>query len=304
MSEAGLLLADGIGARVPRRARAQVHSVFPRACNIETDSGELVTLLAAGSGNAPHAIRCAAPFAPPSRRLRQGQPASLDGPILQVPAAHLVVDFSRAAVWNGSVAAASPGLNGAEVQRALRHQAPDQGVAPALFSSSRPHAALQRALAARMAQTLPMLAHATAKGDAGAVVSALSALVGLGPGLTPAGDDFIVGYLAALWSRSRREPGIAALLCAIATPVGQMSLLTNAISRQMLLDALQGQFAERLTDVVRCICEGGDVARASVRALEVGHSSGADALCGLLFGYSLTPAASAIREERACRPHW
>ncbi|HZF23793.1 MAG TPA: DUF2877 domain-containing protein, partial [Burkholderiales bacterium] len=101
----------------------------------------------------------------------------------------------------------------------------------------------------------------------------------------------------------------------------------NAISRQMLLDALQGQYAERLTEVVRCVCGVGDVAVASMRALEVGHSSGADVLCGLLFGYSPTLIARPIqfartdhffcdcqaahgsdrlliRENRTCRPHW
>lgn len=286
-AEGNVLLADSVGARVPPRARARVHSVFLRACNIETEAGELVTVVSPGSGNLPHGIRCAAPFA----RLRQGQAANLESATLHFPAAQILVDFSRAAVWNGRVAAVSPGLRGAEAQRVLRDHAPDQGVALALFSSARLHSALERALLARMARTLPILARATETRDAGAVVSALSALVGLGPGLTPAGDDFIVGYLAALWSRSRHEPGIAALLRALAVPVGQMSLLTNAISRQMLLDALQGHFAERLTEVVRCICAVGDVAGATMRALEVGHSSGADALCGLLFGYS--PALTA-----------
>jgi hypothetical protein len=62
----------------------------------------------------------------------------------------------------------------------------------------------------------------------------------------------------------------------------------------MLLDALQGQFAERLADVVRSVCGGNDVAGAAMRALEVGHSSGADVLCGLLFGYSPAPTAPQI----------
>jgi len=295
-----VLFANSVGACVPLHARAQVHSVFLCACNIETDSGELVTLLAPGSGNLPHGIRCALPFAPLYTRLRQGQAATLEGAALRIPVVNFVMDFSRAAVWNGTVAA-SPGLRGAGVQGALRElcgtlraRAPDQGVAPALFSSGSPHSTLERALVARMAQTLPILARATETNDAGAVVSALSALVGLGAGLTPAGDDFIVGYYAALWSRSCREPGIAALLRALAVPIGQLSLHTNAISRQMLHDALQGHFAERLTEVVRCVCDGGDVAGAAMRALEVGHSSGADLLCGLLFGYSPTLIARLI----------
>jgi hypothetical protein len=85
------------------------------------------------------------------------------------------------------------------------------------------------------------------------------------------------------------------LLGALAMPVGQLSLHTNAISRQMLLDALQGHFAERLIEVMICVCDGGDVAGATMRALEVGHSSGADVLCGLLFGYSPTLTARPIQ---------
>jgi len=296
-----VLFADRVGARVPPRALAQVHSVFLRACNIETDSGELLTLLAPGCGNLPHGIRCTPPTGPFFSRLRQGQAAILEDATLRVLAAGFAVDLSRAAIWNGTIAAALPGLRGAEPRRALgelretlRENAPDQGIAPVFFSSRSPRSTLERALFARVAQSLPILARATDTGDACAVVSPLSVLVGLGAGLTPAGDDFIVGYLAALWSRSHRERGIAALLRALALPVGQLSLHTNAISRQMLLDALQGHYAEHLTEVVRCVCAGSDVAGAAMRALRVGHSSGADVLCGLLFGYSPVPAALPI----------
>lgn len=291
MTNAGdVLVADSVGGRVPARARAQVHSVFRRACNIETDAGALLTLLAPGCGNLPHGIRCLSPI---NARLRPGQPATLECAALSVPAAGLVVDLSRAAVWRGTVSAASPELRDSQAHGALgilrgtlRNHAPDRGVAPALFRSGDPRSVFERALRSRIVRSLPIIARATGAGDAGAVVSALRALLGLGGGLTPAGDDFIVGYLAALWSRSYREPGIAALLRALAGPVGQLSLRTNAISRQMLLDALEGHFAERLTEVVNCICRGGDVASAARRALEVGHSSGADVLCGLLFGFA------------------
>ena len=304
-----VVFADSVGARVPTRARAQVHSVFRRACNVETGSGELITLLAASSGNVPHGIRCALPIKPIfSAGLCQGQVAILEDAALRVPAADFVVDLSCAAIWNGTVAAASPGERRAEWHEALRElfetlreHAPDKGIAQALFSSGSPHSMLERALAVRMLQTLPILARATETGDSGAVVSVLSALVGLGAGLTPAGDDFIVGYLAALWSRAHREPRIATLMRSLAVPVGQLALHTNPISRQMLLDALEGHFAESLTEVVLCICEGGGVADAAILALEVGHSSGADALCGLLFGYAPTLTARRIRARATGR---
>ncbi|MGQ0578657.1 MAG: DUF2877 domain-containing protein [Betaproteobacteria bacterium] len=303
--EGRVLFADNVGARVPRQARALVHSVFQLACNIETDSGELVTLLAAGCGNLPHGIRSALSFA----SLRQGQAAILEGATLRIPAANVVVNLSCAAVFSVTVVPASPGLRGEQAQatlrelrETLREHAPDQGVAPVLFLSGNPHSTLERALVARLGQTLPILASATETNDAAVVVSALSAVVGLGAGLTPAGDDFIVGYLAALWSRSYREPGKAALLRAVRARVGQLSLHTNAISRQMLIDALQGHFAERLTEVVRCVCNGGDVAGAAIRAVQIGHSSGADVLCGLLLGYSPTLTARTIHTTATARP--
>ena len=76
------------------------------------------------------------------------------------------------------------------------------------------------------------------------------------------------------------------MLQSLARSLGPLLLRTNAISRQMLNDALQGYFGERLVDVVRAISGSGHVVDATMRALQRGHSSGADTLCGLLFGYS------------------
>ena len=244
-------------------------------------------MLASGSGHLPHGIRCTSRNDLLHARLRPGQVAVLQDMALQIPAADVLVDFSRAAVWKGTVATVSPTLRQLrELCDMVRSRAPDQGIAPALFPPGNSHSAFERALVARLAQALPKLARATEARDAGAVVSALGALVGLGAGLTPAGDDFIVGYLAALWSRSYHEHGIATMLSALAVPVGQLALHTNAISRQILLDALGGHFGQRLTEVVSGLCGCGEVTGAALRLLEVGHSSGADGLCGLLFGFA------------------
>ena len=279
-------LADSVGALVPTRARARVHSVFARACNLETDCGEMVTLLASGCGSHPRGIRYASRDDLLPLRLRPGQAAVLQDMALRIPATDVVVNFSRAAVWKGTVAASSPAWHQLrDLFELVRSHAPTQGFAPALFASGNSRSPFQRAMIARIAQTLPKLARATETRDARTVVAALRSLVGLGDGLTPAGDDFIVGYLAALSSRAYHERGLAALLRALAVPVAQLSRHTHAISRQMLLDALEGHFAERLTEVVRCL-GGREVAGAASRLMAVGHTSGADMLCGLLFGFA------------------
>jgi Protein of unknown function (DUF2877) len=290
--------ADRIGDRVPAYARGQVHSVFERACNIETRTGELVTLLAAKLGNVPHGIRLAGPIAPFESWLIPGQNAILDNLALRVPDAGITVDLSGAAVWRGAVAAVSMDLcamdpGGGTIAAALRElratlveRAPEQGFAPLLVGRAGASCSVERAFAARLSHTLPMLARSTERRDVPAIAGAAARLVGLGPGLTPSGDDFIAGYLAALWSRAGFENGIDAMLQPLADLLAPLFLCTNAISRQMLSDAAQGRFAERLVDVTIAIAGASDVVNATAHALASGHSSGADTLCGLLFGYA------------------
>jgi hypothetical protein len=289
--------AERIGDRVHAPARGRVHSVFERACNIETRTGELVTLLAEGLGNVPHGIRLAGPVAPFESWLIPGQNAILDKVALRVPDAGITVDLSGAAVWRGAVVAVSMDLcsmdpgGGAiavalrELRATLYERAPEQGFAPLLAGHANPRSSFERAFAARLSHTLPLLARATERRDVPAIADVAARLAGLGPGLTPSGDDFIVGYLAALWSRAGFENGIDAMLHPLANALAPLFLRTNAISRQMLSDAAQGRFAQRLIDVTGAVAGVGDVVDATAHALASGHSSGADTLCGLLFGY-------------------
>ena len=285
--------ADRIGDRVPVFASGRVHSVFEHACNIETRTGELVTLLAQDLGNVPHGIRLAGPVAPFEPWLIPGQNAILDKVALRVSDAGMTVDLSGAAVWRGGVAAVAIDHRNAtravalrELRTTLYECAPAQGFAPLLAAPASTRSSVDRAVAARLSHTLPLLARATEQRDVTAVAAAAARLVGLGPGLTPSGDDFIVGYLAALWSRAGHENGIDAMLHSLADSLAPLFLRTNAISRQMLSDAAQGRFAERLIDVTGAVAGTGDVVDATANALASGHSSGADTLCGLLFGYA------------------
>ena len=306
--------ADRIGDRVPAPARGRVHSVFERACNIETRAGELVTLLAEGMGNIPHGIRLAGPVAPFESWLIPGQNAILDKLALRVPDAGITVDLSGATVWRGAVGAVSmdvclmdPGGGAIAALRELRatlvERAPEQGFAPLLAGHANARSSVERGFAARLAQTLPLLARATERRDVRAIAGVVARLVGLGPGLTPSGDDFITGYLAALWSRAGFENGIDAMLQPLADLLAPLFLCTNAISRQMLSDAAQGRFAERLIDVTRAVAGTGDVVDATANALASGHSSGADTMCGLLFGYAPDHVAPLSPDRSPGQPH-
>lgn len=128
----------------------------------------------------------------------------------------------------------------------------------------------------------------------------LTRLIGLGLGLTPGGDDFLCGVLAALIlcglgnapgesfdGHSFSDSGTASggwisghpFALALARKIQEHLCDTNDISAAFLQCALRGQFSLALNSLA-------DVPSAS-RLLssfrEIGHSSGTDTLCGVYY---------------------
>ena len=292
--------AESIGDAVPQQTTGTVHSVFAHACNIETAGGELVTVLADTRGNSPHGIKLAQAVAPLDARLFAGQEVLIGQTLLRVPAASISIDLSSARVWRSEIAAVRITACGdalRQVRSTVCTRVDLHGFARVLLAFRPADSAIEAALEARLSSTLPELAQATAAHDGTAVAHIAARLVGLGPGLTPSGDDFLTGYLAALWSGAAVESGIVTLLKRLNAPFPALLPGTNVISRQMLRDAMHGRFAEHLVNLVDAVAHARDVAGATVRVLETGHSSGADTVCGLLFGY--VPAAAVANGERA-----
>ena len=133
---------------------------------------------------------------------------------------------------------------------------------------------------------MPWLDSAGASLDAALAMKALEQLSGLGPGLTPSGDDFIVGYLAGLHSRCRCEPVLRPFLSGLTAPLVRLAGASNSISRQFILNAVEGEVAQGLAQLVAAIAAHEErlVRETAERVACVGHSSGCDSLLGLLFG--------------------
>lgn len=100
-------------------------------------------------------------------------------------------------------------------------------------------------------------------------------LIGLGIGLTPSGDDFLCGVLAGLTLLGLRNSQDFRHLSA---EISRSLAKTNAISAAFLHCAMNGQFSEALITL-------GSVSFSQSLQMfhDIGHSSGADTLCGLYF---------------------
>jgi hypothetical protein len=103
-------------------------------------------------------------------------------------------------------------------------------------------------------------------------------LLGLGPGLTPSGDDFLGGALIALHTLGRAD--IAARLAAWALPLARER--TGAISLAHLACAAAGEGSAALHDLLAALLAADEAGiAAGVAALAaIGHSSGWDMLAG------------------------
>jgi Protein of unknown function (DUF2877) len=140
-------------------------------------------------------------------------------------------------------------------------------------------------LATRISGVLLQLEPATRAGDPAAALRPVAQLVGLGPGLTPAGDDFIIGWLAGL-TLTATTPERKEFLHAMCSGIRRLRFATTSVSSQHLDDACALMFSERLSDLCTAIAAGAPppVLAARVAAqLAVGATSGADAAAGLMF---------------------
>jgi hypothetical protein len=109
--------------------------------------------------------------------------------------------------------------------------------------------------------------------------SVLTQMVGRGPGLTPSGDDAMVGILAALHLSPGSSPAMARRLADALAPhlAG-----TTDISRHLLIQAGRGQIGRPLHELGRSLWSGLGLQPALEAALDVGATSGADACLGLV----------------------
>jgi uncharacterized protein DUF2877 len=287
------LPAISIGYAVPDgNFGASVHSAFKSALNLRlNEESNLLTLVAASEGDLPQGLRVDTPEGFSFEAFQVHEPVICRDSILRFEKNSLTVQLSGARRWkcdlpalkfdstNPAVSAAWSFVWAAVNERQRLSEA--EVVAQELFHESR-----QAGVPHRAGKAMRELIHATRRYDL-TDTSAIQALIGLGSGLTPSGDDLIVGYLAGLWCIVGSGSERAQFISSLGKTIIALSSKTNDISRTYLYHAARGQVSSRLADLAEGICRGenpeglGEIAEAAMR---VGHTSGMDAVTGLLIG--------------------
>lgn len=277
-------------AWLSRQRPGRVLHAFPDVCNLINDENSVLSLQTAQIPPAPNCLVLLAANWPEGGFANYVQAGD---PIRHVPGqlhvADLRIDWRQADEWDPKPPweslrrtrdkwmAALPRLR----QLALS-ESPAGGIAALLDPSRAPSGGTSLAdgfvNAARPHATA--LLHGLARADRGSIREAAAGLAGLGSGLTPSGDDYLVGVMHALWC-SEAEGSALTLSRAIAQSAAPR---TTPLSAEWLRAAARGEAAAYWHDLLASVRAGdaNAVDRSARLLLRVGHSSGSDALTGFL----------------------
>ena len=231
--------------------------VFDQVCNLINERREVLSIVTPQIGNGPFnlVVEDDVPF---SEYLYVDSPVSiLDD---QIRLGDLLISTERATFWN-------PHLNW-KVLHAKQEVILDRLM-------SLPGTNYQPLLPNSLLTTLSL---ALVNGNISSAVETTSQLAGLGSGLTPAGDDFIMGAVLAAWII--HPPEVAMVLAEEITKIA--APLTTSLSAAWLRAAGKGeagilwhQFFEALVSA-----EPAQIRGSMENILAIGETSGADALAG------------------------
>ncbi|HCB49384.1 MAG TPA: hypothetical protein DEP47_07655 [Chloroflexi bacterium] len=269
-----------------RRSEARVLQVFSRSCNLISSGGSILSLVSTELGPGPFAITVEMIGSPSKDMPGIWEDVTVFSRVRispeQIQIASVHINLSEAEIWNPKPAweDISPG-NLAQVYQLLHR------LLCSYSPSSNAHTTINneqlRAFVPKWMAAWHEMSAGLQKFDIVQAKLGAKKMAGLGGGLTPAGDDFLMGFIYSLWSQwdSKMAHTWATEIVKVASP------LTTRLSATWLKAAANGEATENWHRLVNALINSDpdNLVSAASRILAVGHSSGSDALTGYIAGF-------------------
>ena len=255
-------LAPYINDWLTKTRHPRILHVFDHACNLTNEDREVVSIVTPRIGNGPFSLVVEPELFFPEHVDAQ-TPVSVEAN--QIRLGDLLISTDSATQWN-------PRPNW-ERLHASRDSIPN-------LSIHLPARSLPVRLPTHHSQfpihLIPSLTSAFTHADIPTAKQTASHLAGLGIGLTPSGDDIIMGAIYAAWIIHPRE--IASVLGSEVAETA--SALTSSLSAAWLKSAGRGEAGSLWHQLFEGMLTGGNIQSPIHKILDIGHTSGADALTG------------------------
>jgi hypothetical protein len=237
-------------------SQPRILHVFDEVCNLTNEKKEIVSIVNAEIGNGPFNLLIDEPMLF-TKHLDSGSNVSLHDQ--QISIGDLAISYAHAQTWDPMPRWDELRNNRDEIANRLRLlQIESENEAILRFSDS--------------------LSLAIITMDLPAVKTGASKLAGLGVGLTPAGDDFLMGVMYAAWVIHPQEAAkkITEEIATIA------SSITTSLSGAWLKSAARGEAGEVWHELFDAFLEDKNMYVPISNILSVGATSGSDAFAGFV----------------------
>jgi hypothetical protein len=218
----------------------RILNLLDEVCNLIDDKGDVISLVTTRVGKGPFNLIVENGF---TKNLRLDQPVSIDLTTYSLTIGSLTILTNRATIWNPK---------------------PDWHF---LKTSSSPSLNESPPLEPEIERPLKQLLDGIKHGNSAEIQTATFRLAGLGKGLTPSGDDVLMGVLYGLWVWYPQREWMR-LIVETAIP------RTTSLSAAFLRAAEDGEATYHWHNLVN------GHAGAVSHILSIGHTSGRDAWAG------------------------
>ena len=305
--KATLLSAKLFARIVDREVKGEIHSRFENAINIELEDGYLFNILPeiippnSRSLVLPlrewHLIRSRVPTHGMTVLSRKSQ--------LEIPALAVKITYGPSKLWDPTPSLPGPPITSSKIRRNLemvsaiiaRFAGPANSTKilmtePQQLLEKIPYRAISGASRDTFIRTTCEASHdllvSIRSLDFQGVSKASSRLIGLGPGLTPSGDDVLAGFMAAGIFFCLAHEGLRPAVHRINSwIISKVPGRTTTHSQILLNDASRGEIVRPLGQLLQGILCGDEVLSLislTRQVMALGESSGKDTLVGVLIG--------------------
>lgn len=242
----------------------KIFHVFDEVCNLINERREILSIVNAQVGNGPFNVVIEEPVLFTKHLNAESKVIIQDKKIL---IGELVISFANAQVWNPMPKWEELRNNKDEIINRL-----------SLLQIDNDNESILQFRRAELVEASNALSLAIIKTDIPAIKNSASKLAGLGIGLTPAGDDFLMGGMYAAWMMHPQKVAkkITEEIANIALP------LTTSLSGAWLRSAAKGEAGELWHEFFDALIKDENIYLPMSKILSVGETSGSDALMGFL----------------------
>ena len=260
---------------------ARVLHVFQDACNLIAEDGEIISLVKPTIGDGPfNIILDPLEF---SDHISAESAVSFDNRQIRIGA--LEIALTPAQVWEPRFdwksfrdKKDSLSLSAGALGEVLVKVAPVDSFVQLIHPRESAVREIEAQILLSAQEPARLIVQGLLRGDEELCRTSARKLAGLGAGLTPDGDDFMMGCILALWGCWAGE-GVEQVASWVSL---EADLRTTTLAAAWLRAASRGECSERWHDLLQAILrENEEKIRSAAQAIiQQGHSSGASALAG------------------------